>query len=144
MHARRQADAAYLATTLQLQREMSDRIFQHRTALIRDPAVAKLYYEAIPDLAKHIDESAAGIESIVTIRNAIDGLQDMYFLRKRGIVELYHWRHWAAAFNVVSRLPMTRLVFENTVALNALEPEFVEFFRPLFDGKTLADPKGSP
>ena len=101
IHARRQADAAQLATTLALQREMSERVFQHRIALMRDPAIARSYYEATPDLMNRLEGSGATIETLVTVRNAIDGLQDMYFLRRRGIVELYHWLNWASAFNVI-------------------------------------------
>jgi hypothetical protein len=141
IHARRQADAANLATTLQLQREMSDRIFQHRMALIRDPLIAKMYYENIPNLPEIAREDGHTLESLVTIRNAMDGLQDMYFLRKRGIVEKYHWRHWAAAFSVVARAPITRLVYDNGIARDVWEPEFVKFLAPLFDGQPLADPK---
>lgn len=141
INARRQADAANLATTLQLQREMSDRIFQHRMALIRDPLIAKLYYENIPALAEITREDGQTLESLVTIRNAIDGLQDMYFLRKRGIVEKYHWRHWASAFSVVARVPAARVVYDNGIARDVWDPEFVVFLRPLFDGQPLADPK---
>lgn len=140
IHARRQADAANLATTLQLQHDMSERIFQHRMALIRDPLIAKLYYENIPDLAEIAREDGAVLESLVTIRNAIDGLQDMYFLRKRGIVEKYHWRHWSAAFGVAARAPITKLVYENGIQREVWDPEFVAFLQPLFDGQPLADP----
>jgi hypothetical protein len=141
INARRQADAAHMATALQLQREMSDRVFQHRMALIRDPIVAKLYYENIPGLVEALSDGTAALESLVTIRNAIDGLQDVYFLRKRGIIEEYHWRSWASAFNVIARVPMFRLVYENAVARNALDPEFATYLRPLLDGTPLADPK---
>ncbi|HXW52081.1 MAG TPA: hypothetical protein VEJ41_08830 [Candidatus Acidoferrales bacterium] len=141
LHARRQADAAYMATALQLQREMSDRIFQHRMALIRDPAIAKMYYENVPGLSEALQGGKTTVESVVTIRNAIDGLQDVYFLRKRGIVEEYHWRHWASAFNVIGRVPMFHLVYENAVARNALDPEFAAYLHPLVEGKPLTDPK---
>lgn len=141
-HARRQADAAYLATTLQLQREMSDRIFQHRMALIRDPGVANMYYENVPGLSEALKDGSASLEGVITIRNAIDGLQDVYFLRKRGIMEEYHWRHWASAFNVIGRTRMFGLVFENAVARKALDPEFAAYLKPLLDGQPLADPKG--
>jgi hypothetical protein len=141
LHARRQADAANMATALQLQREMSDRIFQHRMALIRDPGIAKMYYENVPGLSEALEDGKVMLESVVHIRNAIDGLQDVYFLRKRGIVEEYHWRHWASAFNVIGRAPTFRLVYENAVARNALDPEFAAYLRPLIDGRPLADPK---
>jgi hypothetical protein len=141
IHARRQADAANMATALQLQREMSDRILQHRMALIRDPVVAKLYYENIPGLVEALNDGSGTLESLVTIRNAIDGLQDVYFLRKRGIVEEYHWRSWSSAFNVIARVPIFRLVYENAVARNALDPEFAAYLRSLVDGQPLTDPK---
>jgi hypothetical protein len=141
LHARRQADAANMATALQLQREMSDRIFQHRMALIRDPSIARMYYENVPGLSEALQSGEATVESVVTIRNAIDGLQDVYFLRKRGIVEEYHWRHWASAFSVIGRVPMFRLVYENAVARSALDPEFAAYLRPLIDGQPLTDPK---
>jgi hypothetical protein len=141
LHARRQADAANMATALQLQHEMSERIFQHRMALIRDPGIAKMYYENVPGLSEALADGTTTLETVVTMRNAIDGLQDVYFLRKRGIVEEYHWRHWASAFNVIARAPMFHLVYENAVARNALDPEFAAYLRPLVDGRPLADPK---
>jgi hypothetical protein len=141
LHARRQADAANTATTLQLQREMSERIFQHRMALIRDPGVAKMYYENVPGLSEALEDGKTTLESVITIRNAIDGLQDIYFLRKRQIVEEYHWRHWASAFNVIGRVPTFHLVYENAVARNAPDPEFAAYLRPLVDGRPLTDPR---
>ncbi len=141
LHARRQADAANMAIALQLQHEMSERILQHRMALIRDPAIAKMYYENVPGLSAALKDGTATLEGVVTIRNAIDALQDMYFLRKRGIVEEYHWRHWASALNVVGRAPMFHLVYENAVARDALDPEFAAYLRPLVDGRPLTDPK---
>lgn len=140
IHARRQADAANLATTLQLQREMSDRIFLHRMALVEDPIVSKVYYKALPHLP---DGPADGtvLSSLVTMRNAIDGLQDMYFLRKRGVVEKYHWRHWASVFSTISHAPIMRLVYDHGVEHGVWEPEFAEFLLPVFDGQPLADPK---
>ena len=49
-------------------------------------------------------------------------LQDVYFLRKRKILEEYHWR-------------------KNAVARNALDPEFAAYLRPFIDGRPLTDPK---
>jgi len=140
IHARRQADAANLATTLQLQREMSDRIFLHRMALVEDPIVSKVYYKALPQLPDGPSDSTV-LASLVTMRNAIDGLQDMYFLRKRGVVQKYHWRHWTSVFNTISQAPTMRLVYDHGVEHDVWEPEFVAFLRPVFDGQKLADPK---
>lgn len=142
IHARRQADAAYVATSLQLQREMSDRINKARMELMRDPAAAKMYLAAIPELARLVPEGS-DLDTIVMIRNAIDGLQDMYFLRKRSIVDGHHWRSWTSSFAVIVRMPIARPIFDNAVARDALDPEFVAFLRPLFDGQLLADPRDS-
>jgi hypothetical protein len=84
---------------------MSDKLFQQRSGLVADPAVAKAYYEAVPRLSELLEEGGVGIQGITTIRNAIDGRQDVYLLRRRGIVEEYHWRAWASAFAVLSRTP---------------------------------------
>jgi hypothetical protein len=49
---------------------------------MRDSAAAKMYVAAIPELAKLIPEGS-GLDTHLTIRNAVDGLQDACFLRKR-------------------------------------------------------------
>lgn len=56
------------------------------------------------------------------------------FFAQAGIVEKYHWRHWASAFGVVARVPAARLVYDNGIARDVWEPEFVAFLQPLFDG----------
>jgi hypothetical protein len=33
----------------------------------------------------------------MTSRNMLDGFQDMYFLRRDGIIAEHHWRQWTAA-----------------------------------------------
>jgi hypothetical protein len=108
--------------------------------LMNVPTMRKMYYEAVPNLPPVLlDED--GNSTFVILRNAIDGLQDMYFLRKRGIVEDYQWRNWMTAFTVLGRLEATRAVYDNAVSRSALDPEFLAFLAPLFDGRQLADPK---
>ncbi|HEU5479648.1 MAG TPA: hypothetical protein VFU90_07420, partial [Candidatus Tumulicola sp.] len=68
---------------------------------------------------------------------------DMYFLRKRSIVNDHHWQNWVAALVPVARMPLAHKIFDNAVERNAIDPEFAAFVRPLFEGGTLADPKGS-
>lgn len=140
VHARRQADAAHLVTTLELQRTMSERIYQGRMDLVRNPGTARMYLDANPIL-REIYPDVAAMEAIVPLRNLIDGLQDMYFLRKEGIVGDHHWRNWMAAFGPIATMPIARQIFDNAIARQALEPEFIEFLRPMFEGKPLGDPK---
>ncbi len=139
IHARRQADTSYVATSLQLQREMSDRIYKTRTDLMRDPIAANMYVAEIPELANLVGD-ASRLNTLVTIRNAIDGLQDMYFMRKRSIIDDHHWRNWITSFVVLARMPVTRALFDSAVSREALEPEFVAFVQPLFEGRLPDDP----
>ena len=100
------------------------------------------YLDANPALRELYPDPQAA-ESAIVMRNLIDGLQDMYFLRKRGIIGDHHWRNRMAAFAPVARIAMTRQIFENAATRDALEPEFAMFLRPIFDGQPLADPKPS-
>lgn len=140
INARRQADAAHLASTLQTQQEMTDRIHRARMDLLQDPIVGKLYLDAIPQLKESLPPDTS-LQAVINVRNTIDGLQDVFFLRKRAIVEDHHWRAWTAHFVPISRLPITRPIFEGAAVRGALHPEFVAFLRPIFAGEPLADPK---
>jgi hypothetical protein len=73
------------------------------------------------------------------VRNAIDEMQDIYFLRKRALVDDHHWRTWVSAFIPIARIPFTRDVFENAASRQALEPEFEAFFRSILEGKPVGD-----
>jgi hypothetical protein len=141
LHARRQADAAHLASTLEVQRAMADRIYQVRMDLARNPQAAELFLDANPSLREVFAEGTS-LETAIIVRNLFDGLQDMYFLRKRSIVEDHHWENWVAAFGPISRMPLARRIYENAVSRNALDPEFAAFVRPMFEDRPVADPKG--
>jgi hypothetical protein len=140
LHSRRQADAAILATTLEVQQTMAERMYQARMNLIRNPATMALYLEANPEM-RELYPDVATIESTVAVRNIIDDLQDMYFLRKMAIVGDHFWRNWMASFAPIARMPITRAVFDNAVERSAIEPEFASFLRPIFESQPLADPK---
>lgn len=142
VHAQRQADAAQLATALELQGAMAERIYQARMDLVTNPDVAKEYFESNP----HVHEilgSHGTLPGLAIVRNAIDALQDIYFLRKQGIVQDHQWTNWTSSFVPIARMPLTRSVYENAVARGALDAGFATFLLPVFDGKTLGDPKGT-
>ena len=140
LHAQTQADAAQLATTLELQRAMADRIYRTSMDLVSKPSIMNLYLEANPSI-KEVYPDAATFESTMVVRNLIEGLQDMYFLRKTSIVGDHHWRTWMGAFAPVARMPITRKIYDNAVAREMIDPEFAVFLRPIFDGLPLTDPK---
>ena len=142
VHAKRQADASQLATALELQRAMAERIYQARMDLVTNPEVAREYAESNP----HVRDICAGdgtLTGFAIVRNAIDGLQDIYFLRKQGIVQDHQWKNWTTSFVPIARMPLTRSIYDNAVARDALDARFAAFLLPVFDGKTLGDPKGT-
>lgn len=140
LNARRQADASHLASTLEVQRAMADRIYQVRMDLARSPEAAELYLDANPALREAFADGTS-LESAVIIRNMLDGLQDMYFLRKQSIVGDHHWQNWVAALGPVARISLARKIFDNAVEREAIDPEFAAFVQPLFEGGALLDPK---
>jgi len=142
VHSQRQADAAQLATALELQRAMAERIYQARMDLVTNPEVAKEYVDSNPHLHELYGDHGT-LAGIAIVRNAIDGLQDIYFLRKQGIVQDHQWQNWTSSFAPIARMPLTRSIYDNAVARGALNAQFAAFLLPVFDGKTLGDPKGS-
>ena len=62
------------------------------------------------------------LKSTLFVRNGIDGLQDIYFLRKRSLVDDHHWRNWISAFGPPARMALTREIFENAVSREAFRP----------------------
>jgi hypothetical protein len=140
LHARRQADAANLATTLEVQQAMADRMNQARTSLTNNPGIMALYLDANPEM-RELYPDVASVETTVVVRNIIDSLQDMYFLRKMGIVGDHFWRNWMASFVPVARMPIARAAFDNAVKRAAIDPEFASFLQPIFESQTPQDPK---
>ena len=140
LHSRRQADAAHLATTLEVQQAMADRMYQARMSLIRNPGTMAMYLQANPEM-RELYPDVASVESAVVVRNIIDDLQDIYFMRKAAIVGDHFWRNWMASFVPIARMPITRAIFDNAVKRAAIEPEFVSFLRPIFESQPLVDPK---
>lgn len=139
LHVKRQADAAHRATTMEIQNAMMQRIYDMRAQLANSPAALKEYLSVNPDMGE-LYHDPEYLKSIIFVRNGIDGLQDIYFLRKASLVDNHHWRNWLSAFVPVVRMPVVRAIFENAVARQALDPEFEGFFRQLLDGQPVSDP----
>jgi hypothetical protein len=139
LNVQRQADAAHRAATMEIQNAMVQRLYDIRAQLVNSPAALKEYFDANP--AMHdLYHDADYLRSTIFVRNGIDGFQDIYFLRKRSLVDDHHWRSWTTAFVPIARMPLTRAVFDNAVSRQALEPEFEAVFRTMLDGEPVSDP----
>lgn len=139
VHVKRQADAANRAVTMEIQNAMMQRIYDMRAQLANSPVALNEYLAANPTL-RELYRDPEYLKSTMFVRNGIDGLQDIYFLRKASLVDNHHWRNWVSAFVPVVRMPIVRVIFENAVARQALDPEFEGFFRQLLDGQPVSDP----
>jgi hypothetical protein len=139
LNVKRQADEAHRAATLEIQNAMLQRLYDIRAQLLNSPAVLKEYLDANPAM-RELYHDPEYLASTIFVRNGIDGLQDIYFLRKRSLVDDHHWRSWVTAFVPIARMPLARAVFDNAVARQALEPEFEVFLRAILDGAPAVDP----
>ena len=117
---------------------MTEKIYQLRMDLVTHPALKAEYTKANPRLSEIYGD--VPLEAIAILRNAIDGFQDIYFLRKKGIVQRHQWLNWSTSMVNVVRIPMTRQLFNLGMQRGAFDPEFVEFVAPLFETGELPDP----
>lgn len=139
LNVRRQADVAHRAATVEIQNAMLQRLYDMRAQLVNSPVALKEYFDANPAMHE-LYHDAEYLKSTIFVRNGIDGLQDVYFLRKQFLVDDHHWRSWVTAFVPIARMPLTRAVFDNAASRQALEPEFKEFLSSILDGQPAADP----
>ena len=139
LNATRQADAAHRAATMEIQNAMLQRINDMRNQLLNSPAALKEYLDVNPAMLE-LYHDPEYLKSAIFVRNSIDNLQDIYFLRKQSLVDDHHWRSWASSFVPIARMPLTRSVFDNAVSRQALDPEFETFLEAILDGKPVADP----
>ena len=143
LNARRQAEAAHRIATIEIQNAMLQRVIDIRTQLVNSPVALKEYLDANPAM-RELYRDPEYLKSTIFVRNGIDGLQDIYFLRKRSLVDDHHWRTWVSSFVPIASMPLTRAIFDNAVSRQALEPEFETFFRSVLGGKPPADPARPP
>jgi hypothetical protein len=139
VEARRQAEAAHASMAVDLSRSLNEQMLQSREGLVTNALLAREYLEANPVIAAMCPNPAA-LEAFVTVRNVIDTLQDMYFLRKEGVASSHQWRHWTSPLVPIARMPTFRTAFENAARGKAIDPEFAEWIAPLLDGKVPGDP----
>ena len=78
------------------------------------------------------------------VRNAIDGMQDMYFLRKSGVIGRHHWRSWTGVMVPFMQISLTRKVFDRGVTIGTIDTEFASFMQSALAGQPLADPGPKP
>jgi hypothetical protein len=119
---------------------MYERFRETRNQFLRFPNLEREWRDTQPAFSEMFD-AAGGIDKFVAVREAMDTLQDVYFLRKDGIVTDQYWHVWTRTFfRFYSKMPTFLKVFEFAAREGLLHPEFVAFYREAIAGRTLRDP----
>lgn len=138
---RRQADAEAHLARVEVNRALADRVRHVRSLLLTHPEVAEEYLQSNPGIAAAF-AGAGGLASVVVLRDLLDSMQEVYFLRVEHIVSDHDWRLWVTSLVPFTRMPSFRGVYENARGRGALEPPFDAFMSHFFEGRLPADPLG--
>ncbi len=139
LEARRQVEGMRREAMLKSSRAISDAMLAMRTGLVNSPEIMREYLASNPQMAAAYGD-VDRIRSVIHLRNYLDVMQDVYFLRKEGIVAAYQWRGWVGALVPFARTPTFRALCENGIARRTLDDEFAVFLRTVLDDKPPPDP----
>lgn len=135
----RQAEESARVAKLASDAEMFRRAHEMRLRFAALPGWHAKIKAARPEIAEVFDR--VGADAYYALRDAFDTFQEVYFLRRAGAVTDEYWHSWTnATMPTIGRSEDGRLVFELSARAGFLHPDFVEFFRPLIEGRALADP----
>ena len=138
--ARRQAEEATRATLLESNREISVRLQQMRSRFFKIPGIENELQRTRPEIMEVV-ESVGGNEVYYFFRDVMDTFEDIFVLRRSRIVTDEHWRVWTGSqMEVYASLPRFQRVFKLAKDEGFLDPDFVRFFEPLLEKKSLQDP----
>ena len=132
--AKEQATEALRAADLLADSAVSARVREMRSRNFR----------ANPNLPAGIQEiikNVGGPDAYSVMLDSMDIAQEIYMLRKRGLVSDENWRRWMNDQMVlISQSPTFRDIFRRDADQGVLFPEFVQAFQPVFEGRRIADP----
>jgi hypothetical protein len=138
--ARRQAEEATRATLLESNREISVRLQQIRSRFFNVPGIRDELQHTRPEIQEVVDAVGGG-DVYAFFRDTIDTFEDIFVLRRAGIVRDEHWRVWIGSqMGVYAGLPRFQSIFKLAKQEGFLDPDFVRFFEPLLEGKSVVDP----
>ena len=85
--------------------------------------------------------AAAPRPRLAEVYTTVPGGQDVYFLRKDGVVTDQYWHVWTNTFfRFYAKMPTFLRVFDFAAEEGLLHPEFVSFYRGAIGDETLVDP----
>ena len=138
--ARHQSESGDRLSLMQSNLEMYARFRETRNQFLNFPNLLREWRETQPRFAEMFD-ACGGADNFIAVREAMDTMQDVYFLRKEGSVTDQYWHVWTRTFfRFYSKMPTFLMVFDFAAEEWLLHPEFVSFFRVGIEGQELADP----
>jgi hypothetical protein len=138
--AHRQSDVADRVAMMESNLQMYARFRETRNQFLRVPTLQKEWRETQPSFAEIFD-ACGGLDNFVAAREAMDTIQDVYFLRRDGVVTDQYWHVWTNTFfRFYAKMPTFLRVFEFAAQEGLLHPEFVSFYRATIDDGAPADP----
>jgi len=138
--ARRQTEGATRLAMMESNLHMYARFRETRNNFLEYPNLEREWRSTHPAFNEMFD-ACGGLDNFIAVRDAMDTMQDVYFLRKDGVVTDHYWHVWTRTFfRFYSKMPTFLRVFEFAAKEGLLHPEFVAFYRPILAGQPLGDP----
>ncbi len=138
--AQRQSESADRLALMHSNLDMYARFRETRNQFLHFPNLQQEWRDTQPRFAEMFD-ACGGLDNFIAVREAMDTMQDVYFLRKDGCVTDQYWHVWTKTFfRFYAKMPTFLQVFEFAADEGLVHPEFVAFFRSAIDGETLPDP----
>lgn len=142
--ARRQSESADRLALMESNLEMYARFRDTRNQFLHFENLQREWRETQPRFAEMFD-ACGGLDNFIAVREAMDTMQDVYFLRRDGVVTDQYWHVWTRTFfRFYSKMPTFLKVFEFAADEGLLHPDFVSFFRVAIADGELADPAAAP
>ena len=138
--ARHQSESADRLGLMQSNLEMYARFRETRNQFLQFPNLQREWRETQPRFAEMFD-ACGGLDKFIAVREAMDTMQDVYFLRKDGCVTDQYWHVWTNTFfRFYAKMPTFLKVFEFAAEEGLLHLEFAAFFLAAIEGRALSDP----
>lgn len=140
--ASRQSENADRLALMQSNLEMYARFRDTRNQFLHFDNLQREWRETQPRFAEMFD-ACGGLDNFIAVREAMDTIQDVYFLRRDGVVTDQYWHVWSKTFfRFYSKMPTFLKVFDFAADEGLLHPDFVSFFRSAITDGLVADPAG--
>jgi len=138
--ARHQSESANRLAMMESNLQMYGRFRDTRNQFLHFPNLEREWHESHPRFGE-MSEACGGLDNFIAVREAMDTMQDVYFLRRDGCVTDQYWHVWTKTFfRFYAKMPTFLKVFDFAADEGLLHPDFVTFYGAAIRGDALADP----